>query len=152
MQRRIYLLRHGDVSYFSSDGQPVSFQHATLNDHGIAQAIALGEILAPIAFQKYIFSGLLRSHQTMDLVVGNGRLVVLLIFKRSQILVKFSPVQFILFLVLILITGKITFYQPLARDLTLILVLWVEKLFLISPIVSTALFVICLKILLGKTP
>ena len=70
MQRRIYLLRHGDVSYFSSDGQPVSFQHAALNDHGIAQAIALGEILAPIGFQKYIFSGLLRSHQTMDLVVG----------------------------------------------------------------------------------
>ena len=70
MQRRIYLLRHGDVSYFSSDGQPVSFQHAALNDHGIAQAIALGEIIAPIVFQKYVFSGLLRSHQTMDLVVG----------------------------------------------------------------------------------
>jgi len=70
MLRRIYLLRHGDVSYFSSDGKPVSFQHAPLNVNGLAQASALGEILAPVSFQKYIFSGLLRSRQTIDLVVG----------------------------------------------------------------------------------
>lgn len=52
MLRRIYLLRHGDVSYFSSDGKPVSFHHATLNENGIAQASALGEILAPVSFQS----------------------------------------------------------------------------------------------------
>jgi len=70
MLRRIYLLRHGDVSYFSSDGKPVSFQHAPLNDNGIAQASALGETLSPISFEKYVFSGLLRTQQTLDLVVG----------------------------------------------------------------------------------
>lgn len=70
MLRRIYLLRHGDVSYFSSDGKPVSFDNATLNDNGIAQAYALGEILAPVSFQKYVFSGFLRSRQTIDLVMG----------------------------------------------------------------------------------
>ncbi len=70
MQRRIYLLRHGDVSYFSSDGKPVSFHHATLNENGIAQASALGEILGPVSFQKYISSGMLRSYQTLDLVMG----------------------------------------------------------------------------------
>lgn len=70
MLRRIYLLRHGDVSYFSSDGKPVSFHHATLNENGIAQASALGEILAPVSFQKCIYSGMLRSHQTLELVMG----------------------------------------------------------------------------------
>ena len=145
MQRRIYLLRHGDVSYFSSDGQPVSFQHAALNDHGIAQAIALGEILAPIVFQKYVFSGLLRSHQTMDLVVGKREAGSSPDFLAYPDFGEIQPGAIHTF-------PGTDFYQPLARGLTLILVLWVGRLFLISPIVSTFLFALCLKILPGQTP
>ena len=55
MHRRIYLLRHGDVSYFSNDGKPVSFDNASLNEHGLAQAAVLGEVLSAVPFQKFIF-------------------------------------------------------------------------------------------------
>lgn len=76
MHRRIYLLRHGDVSYFSNDGKPVSFDNASLNEHGLAQAAVLGEVLSAVPFQKFIFSGLLRSRQTIELVAGGLRPVV----------------------------------------------------------------------------
>ncbi len=71
MLRRIYLIRHGDVDYFTPEGKPVSFLEATLNSYGIEQASALTELLEPISFQKHIHSGLLRTKQTLKIVLGN---------------------------------------------------------------------------------
>jgi broad specificity phosphatase PhoE len=46
-RRRIYLMRHGDVSYFPN-GRPVPPESVTLNDEGHAQA--------DIAFDRMVSS------------------------------------------------------------------------------------------------
>ncbi len=41
MRRRLYLMRHAEVSYFSDDGAPVNPAEVPLNEEGIAQATAV---------------------------------------------------------------------------------------------------------------
>ena len=45
MRRRLYLMRHGAVSYFDPDGKPVHPEEVSLNDEGRAQAAAAREFL-----------------------------------------------------------------------------------------------------------
>ena len=40
MRRRLYLMRHGAVSYFRDDGTPVDPDAVVLNEDGRAQAAA----------------------------------------------------------------------------------------------------------------
>jgi probable phosphoglycerate mutase len=68
MRRRLYLMRHGAVSYFGTDGQPVDPDTIALNDEGRAQAEAARELLAHVRFDRVIASGLPRTVETARIV------------------------------------------------------------------------------------
>jgi len=74
MRRRLYLMRHGAVSYFAPDGQPVQPDEVGLNDEGRAQADAARELLAPIYFDRVLTSGLPRTSETARIVVPDAEL------------------------------------------------------------------------------
>jgi len=71
-RRRIYLLRHGDVSYFDSDGNPHHPGEVPLNQQGREQAIAAGRVLGEAPVDLVITSGLPRTLQTAELVTGQN--------------------------------------------------------------------------------
>ncbi len=53
-RRRIYLMRHGDVAYFGSDGKPVANSDlVVLSEKGRAQADAAGKYLAALGINKF---------------------------------------------------------------------------------------------------
>ena len=68
MRRRLYLMRHGAVSYFGSDGRPVDPDEVGLNDDGRAQAEAARALLAPVVFDRVLTSGLRRTVETAEIV------------------------------------------------------------------------------------
>jgi probable phosphoglycerate mutase len=74
-RRRVYLLRHGDVSYFDA-GRPVLPEGVPLNETGRAQAQATAWALAQIAFDRVISSGLPRTDETAAIVVGARELPI----------------------------------------------------------------------------
>jgi len=65
-RRRIYLLRHGDVSYFDADGQPVHPERVELEAAGHRQAEAAGDLLANVDLDRIVTSGLPRTVQTAE--------------------------------------------------------------------------------------
>lgn len=67
-RRRIYLMRHGAVSYTGADGRPVNPQHVVLTQEGRDQAAAARELLAPISFDLALSSGLPRARETAEIV------------------------------------------------------------------------------------
>ncbi|MDR2839487.1 MAG: histidine phosphatase family protein [Azonexus sp.] len=69
-RRRIYLMRHADVSYFDAAGQPLDPRHVPLTETGRQQAAAAGKLLAAVAFDAAICSGLARTEETARLVLG----------------------------------------------------------------------------------
>src|SRR5262249_23273360 len=58
VRRRIYLLRHGDVSYFDRDGQPHRPDTVPLNAEGRLQAEAACRALAEIPIDRIVSSDL----------------------------------------------------------------------------------------------
>jgi broad specificity phosphatase PhoE len=68
MRRRLYLMRHAEVSYFGADGQPVDPATVPLNAEGVAQAEAAGQALAAIEVDRVLTSGLPRTLQTAAIV------------------------------------------------------------------------------------
>jgi probable phosphoglycerate mutase len=68
MRRRLYLMRHGAVSYFGDDGRPVDPEAVGLNDEGRAQAAAARELLAEVEFDRVLTSGLPRTNETARIV------------------------------------------------------------------------------------
>ncbi len=64
MRRRIYLLRHADVSYVDDAGRLVRPSEAALTARGEAQARALGGLFQPVRFDRAITSGLPRTIET----------------------------------------------------------------------------------------
>ena len=68
MRRRLYLMRHAEVSYFGDDGQPVDPVDVSLNPEGIAQANAAAEALAGIQLDRVLTSGLARTLETAAIV------------------------------------------------------------------------------------
>jgi probable phosphoglycerate mutase len=75
-RRRIYLMRHGDVSYFDADGQPLDPRHVPLTEAGREHALAAAELLRDVAFDRALCSALPRSGETARLVLG-ARLLAL---------------------------------------------------------------------------
>lgn len=74
-RRRIYLMRHGAVSYFDGEtGRPVLPEQVDLNDEGRAQARAAGEAFAAagVRFDRVIVSGLPRTLQTAQRVLQHS--------------------------------------------------------------------------------
>ena len=70
-RRRIYLMRHGSVTYFDDDGKPFLPEMVPLNPLGQAQAKAAGTTFAAekILFDRVIVSGLPRTVETATLVL-----------------------------------------------------------------------------------
>jgi broad specificity phosphatase PhoE len=70
-RRRIFLMRHGSVTYFDADGRPYPPDTVPLNAQGRDQADAAGELFASanIRFDRVIVSGLARTVETADRVL-----------------------------------------------------------------------------------
>ncbi|WP_028226277.1 histidine phosphatase family protein [Paraburkholderia ferrariae] len=71
-RRRLYLMRHGDVTYFDDSGRAIDPDTVPLNDNGRAQATAAGRAFASQAvhFDRVIVSGLRRTVETAQLVLA----------------------------------------------------------------------------------
>jgi probable phosphoglycerate mutase len=69
LRRRIYLLRHGDVSYFDSQGRPFRPETVPLNQEGRLQAEAVGRVLAEVPLDRVVASDLVRSTETANLII-----------------------------------------------------------------------------------
>ena len=71
-RRRIFLMRHGSVTYFDSAGKPVLPETVPLNEAGRAQATAAGRVFAEsgIRFDRVIISGLPRTVETATRVLA----------------------------------------------------------------------------------
>jgi broad specificity phosphatase PhoE len=79
-RRRIYLMRHGSVTYFDAAGKPYFPESVPLNEQGYAQAAAAGKMFARenIRFDRVIVSGLPRTVETAACVLAEtGQQIVL---------------------------------------------------------------------------
>jgi broad specificity phosphatase PhoE len=65
-RRRIFLMRHGDVTYFDDSGRTIEPTGVPLNERGRAQATAAGQVFAEqgLRFDRVIVSGLPRTIET----------------------------------------------------------------------------------------
>jgi probable phosphoglycerate mutase len=71
-RRRIYLMRHGSVTYFDTNGKPFLPENVPLNEQGCVQASAAGKVFAQekIIFDRVIVSGLPRTVETATRVLA----------------------------------------------------------------------------------
>jgi broad specificity phosphatase PhoE len=71
-RRRIFLMRHGSVTYFDAAGKPYLPETVSLNEQGQAQADAAGHAFAAagVRFDRVIVSGLLRTVETAQRVLA----------------------------------------------------------------------------------
>lgn len=71
-RRRIYLMRHGSVTYFDAAGKPFLPEQVPLNELGRAQATAAGDVFAGanLHFDRVIVSGLPRTVETATRVLA----------------------------------------------------------------------------------
>ena len=71
-RRRVFLMRHGSVTYFDAAGKPVLPEQVPLNEEGRAQADAAGAAFgaAGIRFDRVIVSGLPRTVETATRVLA----------------------------------------------------------------------------------
>jgi probable phosphoglycerate mutase len=61
-------MRHGAVSYFGADGQPLPPDDVPLNEEGRSQAAAAAEALEPAVFDRVLASDLPRTIETARIV------------------------------------------------------------------------------------
>jgi probable phosphoglycerate mutase len=73
-RRRVYLLRHGDVSYFDANGRPFHPDTVPLNEEGRRQAQAAASVLADLPIDRAVSSDLLRSQETAQIVLADRTL------------------------------------------------------------------------------
>lgn len=76
MRRRIYLMRHGAVSYFDGTGRPVRPDEVTLDAEGRRQAAAAAELLEPVVLDRVVASGLPRTMETAAIVAPGAEIEV----------------------------------------------------------------------------
>jgi broad specificity phosphatase PhoE len=67
-RRRLFLMRHAEVSYFRADGSPVDPAEVPLNEDGVAQARAVAEAFGAIDLDRVLTSGLPRTLETARIV------------------------------------------------------------------------------------
>ncbi len=69
-RRRIYLVRHGDVTYFDDAGKPFRPDTVPLNPEGRAQASALGREMSAVQIDRVVCSDLPRCRETAELILA----------------------------------------------------------------------------------
>jgi probable phosphoglycerate mutase len=71
-RRRVYLMRHGSVTYFDETGRPILPETVPLNEEGRKQASTAGQTFASenIVFDRVIVSGLPRTVETAQRVLA----------------------------------------------------------------------------------
>ncbi|MDR6445770.1 putative phosphoglycerate mutase [Paraburkholderia terricola] len=71
-RRRIFLMRHGDVTYFDDSGRTIDPETVPLNGNGREQASAAGRVFAEqqVRFDRVIVSGLPRTIETAQRVLA----------------------------------------------------------------------------------
>jgi len=72
VRRRLYLMRHGSVDYFTPDGTPLPPHTVPLNEAGRSQADAAGALFgaAGVRFDRVVASGLVRTLETAQRVLA----------------------------------------------------------------------------------
>ena len=73
-RRRIYLIRHAEVSYFSETGAPLDPRSVTLTERGRQQAIEMAAALADVPFDRAVCSGMPRSRETAVAVLAGRKI------------------------------------------------------------------------------
>lgn len=71
-RRRLYLIRHGHVSYFDASGRPLDPRSVPLSADGEAQARALSDVLKGITFDRAISSDYPRAVQTLEMALSDA--------------------------------------------------------------------------------
>jgi probable phosphoglycerate mutase len=71
-RRRVYLMRHGSVTYFDEEGKPYAHDEVPLNEKGRAQTTAAGQAFARknIRFDRVIVSNLPRTVESASRVLA----------------------------------------------------------------------------------
>jgi probable phosphoglycerate mutase len=69
-RRRLYLMRHAQVEYFDNQRRPLDPSTVRLTAHGEIQAKAAAHALAEVEFDLALCSGLPRTEQTAQIVLG----------------------------------------------------------------------------------
>lgn len=73
-RRRLYLFRHGSVDYVDASGNWVADPDTVeLNPRGRAQVQAMAELFAGVEIDRAVCSGLLRTRQTGETILGNRK-------------------------------------------------------------------------------
>ena len=76
-RRRIYLFRHGAVDYVDDKGKVVPDpDDVALNKRGRQQADAMSRMFAGVTIDRAVCSGLRRTRETADRVLGNRDLEI----------------------------------------------------------------------------
>lgn len=75
-RRRIYLMRHADVSYFDERGNPVRPDSVPLTEKGKEQAAAARKELAEVPIDRVVCSGLPRTLETATSILGSRELAI----------------------------------------------------------------------------
>lgn len=65
-RRRLYLIRHGDVSYFDHGGRPLDPRTVSLSEEGEVQVGALKEVLSDLLVDRAVSSDYPRAVQTLS--------------------------------------------------------------------------------------
>jgi probable phosphoglycerate mutase len=68
-RKRVYLMRHGEVSYRQPDGRTVFSTEVVLTAEGMIQARHMRELLSQVPFDIGVHTGLKRTQQTAELVL-----------------------------------------------------------------------------------
>ncbi len=77
LRRRVYLFRHGDVAYVTNDGSIVADPRAVhLTPQGQQEADAMGTMMAEVPLDKAVNTGLPRTKQTLERILGDRDLPV----------------------------------------------------------------------------
>lgn len=69
-RRRVFLMRHGEVDYRGPDGKLVNPKLVSLTENGQGQARAAAAMLADVALDRAVCSGLPRTRMTAELVLN----------------------------------------------------------------------------------
>ena len=101
-RRRVYLMRHAEAQYVQPDGTRAPDSRVVpLTERGRKEAAAMGALLAEVAFDRAICSGLPRTRETAAIVLGDRNLDVAIVPELEEIRggdpiarAKLSPVDY----------------------------------------------------------